>query len=169
MTQKRSSKKARVKLKQIKVRISEETDAMIRELAKEYNFSIAFVIRALLEDRVNDYFGTINYSDKEQSDRIEELHREILKELRLFHNNIKRIGNNYNQEIRLKNEINKYTIIIEDKSSTAFKREEAKIKRDLAVRELEDTRPQTDELKNLLVQFTDLVERTEDTLCHIQE
>ena len=66
-------------------------------------------------------------------------------------------------------EINKYTIIIEDKSSTAFKREEAKIKRDLAVRELEDTRPQTDELKNLLVQFTDLVERTEDTLCHIQE
>ena len=88
MTQKRSSKKVRVKLKQIKIRIPEETDTMIREVAKEYNFSIAFVIRALLEDRVNDYFGTINYSDKEQSDRIEELHREILKELRLIHNNI---------------------------------------------------------------------------------
>ena len=169
MTQKRSSKKAHVKLKQTKIRIPEETDAKIRKLAKECGFSIAFVIRALLEDRVNDYFGTINYSDKEQSDRIEELHREILKELRLIHNNIKRIGNNYNQEIRLKNEINKYTAIIDDKSTTTINREYARMNRDTAIRELEKTEPQTEELKNLLVQLTDLVKRAEDTLCHIQE
>jgi len=159
----------RVKLKQIKVRIPEKTDAMIRKLASKYGFSIAFVIRFILENRVNNYLNTMTSVDYEQSDKIEELLRETSTELRLIRNNIKRIGVNYNQEIKLKNAENKYNSIIKNETSSIFERHAAQIELEGIKRELADTKPEINKLENELEHFEKLVIRMEDALCHIQE
>ena len=163
-TSKRKKESKRVKLKQTKIRISEETDAKIRKLAKECGFSIAYVVRHILEQGIDDYFATIKCIDCEQGNRIETLLTEISTELRLILNNIKRIGINYNQEIKLKNAENKYNSI-----QNRYEKQIAAVELQKIKRELDEAKPDMNELKNELDKFEELVIRMEETLCHIQE
>ncbi len=163
-TSKRKKESKRVKLKQTKIRIPEETDAKIRKLAKECGFSIAYVVRHILEQEIDDCFATIKCIDCEQGNRIETLLTEISTELRLILNNIKRIGINYNQEIKLKNAENKYNSI-----QNRYEKQMASIELTNLKKELEDSKSDTNELKTELDKFEELVIRMEDTLCHIQE
>ena len=47
------------------VTMSADTHRALKRLAEEYNVSIAFVVRVAIENRLNDYFGTLRYIDRQ--------------------------------------------------------------------------------------------------------
>ena len=85
------------------VRLGCEMDKTIDELAKKAGVKWSDIVRLALADRLETYLGTLRYVDEEQGalvlanvTKIGNLMDEILMELR-------RIGVNYNQEIKLRN------------------------------------------------------------------
>lgn len=127
------------------------------------------VIRFIMEHRLNDYFNEIKYVDNEQGERIETHLREISNELRLILNNIKRIGVNYNQEVRFKNAEQKFKTLSDDVSVPLAERTKALEEYNRIKREMNDSGLDMDELKNVLAAFEKVTTRMEDMLCLIQE
>ena len=56
----------------------------------------------MIDKNLAIYLGTVRYIDKEQADDILNVSMEISDSCRNILNNVKRIGINYNQELRLK-------------------------------------------------------------------
>ena len=95
-------------MKKVTVRFPEETARALADLSKEFNKPQAEIVRAALLNRLTNYLGGVKYIDQQQADEIQKQLYELTTEISKLHSEIRRIGVNYNQEIRLKQIANKY-------------------------------------------------------------
>lgn len=151
------------------VSLPSETYNSLVGLAREYNVSMAFVIRLAVEKRLSDYLGGIRYIDREQADKIHTAAMEILDETRLILNNIRRIGVNYNQELRMKNAKKKYESAIAGKGVGYIVKYEAREEYRKAKSEAEKACLNKEELLDLLARFELAADKLEDLSWLIQE
>ena len=146
----------------VTVRLPENRYFQMKELSERFSLSFASVARIALEAELENYLGTVKYIDKEQADKISEAVRELTDECREIKNNIKRIGINYNQEIRLKNETRKYHDVLNDKTASEYRRLEARKEYEDAVKSIDDTCLNKTELKELLERFEAAADKAEE-------
>ena len=146
----------------VTVRLPENRYFQLKELAEESSLSFASVARIALEAELENYLGTVKYIDKEQADKISEAVRELTAECREIKNHIKRIGINYNQEIRLKNITQKYHDVLNDKTASEHRRLEARKEYEDAVKSIDDTCLNKTELKELLERFEAAADKAEE-------
>lgn len=146
----------------VTVRLPENIYFQMKELAEKFSLSFASVARIALEANLENYLGTIKYINKEQADKISEAVRELTDECREIKNNIKRIGINYNQEIRLKNITQKYHDVLNDKTASEHRRLEARKEYEDAVKSIDDTCLNKTELKDLLERFEAASDKVEE-------
>lgn len=146
----------------VTVRLPENVYFQTKELAEIFSLSFASVARITLEANLENYLGTVKYIDKEQADKISEAVRELTDECREIKNHIKRIGINYNQEIRLKNITQKYHDVLNDKTASEHRRLEARKEYEDAVKSIDDTCLNKTELKELLERFEAAADKAEE-------
>ena len=84
------------------VRFGAEADRMIHEVAEEYGCSFAEVVRVAVDNRLEEYFGILRYVDLETGENINRNVAAIGTMLQEHLYQLKRIGYNYNQELKLK-------------------------------------------------------------------
>ncbi len=137
----------------ISVSIPRNTYNELRDLAKEFDVSIASVMRLATENRLKEYLGTIRYIDSEQGEKILDTALDVSDNCRKILNNVKRIGVNYNQELKLKNAESKYHSVLISSTASYARRAEAKDEHDKVKSEIADTSLNKTELYNLLSQF----------------
>ena len=90
------------KLVRTEVRFTAEANEALDEIAKENGISKAELIRYIVDNRMNDYLGSIKFIDPEQGD---EIRRDIMRVMTAVKTELRRIGVNYNQEIKNQNYI----------------------------------------------------------------
>lgn len=146
----------------VTVRLPENRYFQTKELSERFSLSFASVARIALEAELENYLGTVKYIDKEQADKISEAVRELIAECREIKNNIKRIGINYNQEIRLKNITQKYHDVLNDKTASEYRRLEARKEYEDAVKSIDDICLNKTELKELLERFEAAADKAEE-------
>ncbi len=139
----------------------------IEELSNELGVSMAHIIRLAIEKRLNDYLSSVRYIDKEQGEEIYNISIQIADNSRLILNNIRRIGVNYNQELRLKNAEKKYHDILKEKNIGIAKMTEAKDEYDKAKNDIEATCFNKEELSELLHSFEAITDEMKELVCHI--
>ena len=166
------SKKSRNAPKEISHRLSvglsEKTYNELRELAEQHGESVASVIRLVIDKNLGDYLGTIRYIDREQGENILNVSMEISDLCRNILNNVRRIGINYNQELKLKNAENKYRSVMREAVGTD-RMLEAKDEYDQAKAEIEQTCFNKDELYELLSDFEAAAKKMGEVIWLIQE
>ena len=146
----------------VTVRLPENRYFQMKELSERFSLSFASVARIALEAELENYLGTVKYIDKEQADKISEAVRELTDECREIKNHIKRIGINYNQEIRLKNITQKYHDVLNDKTASEHRRLEARKEYEDAVKSIDDTCLNKTELTELLERFEAAADKAEE-------
>ena len=149
------------------VTMSQSAHDKIMELAKECNASMAHIIRLAIEKRLNDYLSSIRYIDKEQGEEIYNISIQIADNSRLILNNVRRIGVNYNQELRLKNAEKKYHDILKEKNVGIAKMTDAKNEYDKAKNDIEATCFNKEELSELLHNFEAITDEMKGLVCRI--
>lgn len=152
----------RNKLIPVTVRLPEQAVFQLRRLSEEFGVSLAEVVRVAIEQELENYFGNIRYIDREQALEIKKEIAELTAICRDILNNVRRIGINYNRELRLKNAQKKYHDILNDykasedkryKAFDEFKKEESEIKK---------TCLNIDVLNNILGQFEAAMNKAEE-------
>ena len=93
------------KLVRTEVRFTAEANEALDEIAKENGISKAELIRYIVDNRMNDYLGSIKFIDPEQGDEIRRDIMRVMNELTAVKTELRRIGVNYNQEIKNQNYI----------------------------------------------------------------
>lgn len=152
----------------ISVSIPRNTYNELRDLAKEFDVSIASVMRLATENRLKEYLGTIRYIDSEQGEKILDTALDVSDNCRKILNNVKRIGVNYNQELKLKNAESKYHSVLRSSTASYARRAEAKDEYDKVKSEIDDTSLNKTELYNLLSQFEAAADKMKELTWLIQ-
>ena len=93
------------KLVRTEVRFTAEANKALDEIAEENGISKAELIRYIVDNRMNDYLGSIKFIDPEQGDEIRRDIMRLMNELTAVKTELRRIGVNYNQEIKNQNYI----------------------------------------------------------------
>lgn len=159
--QKNDTCSGRNKLIPVTVRLPEQAVFQLRSLSEEFGVSLAEVVRIAIEKELENYFGNVRYIDHEQALEIKKAVVRLTAICRDILNNVRRIGINYNQELRLKNAHKKYHDILNDYTASSderckafdeFKNEESEIKK---------TCLNTDVLKNILERFEAAMHKAE--------
>lgn len=123
----------------------------------------------MIDKNLAIYLGTVRYIDKEQADDILNVSMEISNSFRSILNNVRRIGINYNQELRLKNAEAKYRSIMEEKGRDIYSQIEAKDELDKAKKDIEQTCLNKEELNDLRSGFEAAAEKIEEAIWRILE
>ena len=100
---KRSSTQPKDSLRPITIRISTETYNTVSSLASEYRVKKADILRMAIDSSLEKYLEQIRYVNEEQGQKI---NRNIIKLGNLLidiRDQLRRIGINYNREVRLRN------------------------------------------------------------------
>lgn len=92
-------------LQQLTIRLPLNVKEKIDSLAKSGGCSTAEIIRRSVEGSLNKYLDGVQYVDREQGEAIKELLGSVHTELSGMRTELHRIGVNYNQEIKLKNQV----------------------------------------------------------------
>lgn len=100
------------KLVRTEVRFTAEANAALDEIAKENNISKAQLIRYIVDNRMVDYLGSIKFLDPEQGKNIRREIMRVMNEVSAVKTELRRIGVNYNQEIKNQNEMLKSGVTI---------------------------------------------------------
>ncbi len=90
-------------MKATKIRFEQEEYDVLKSVADEYHVSLAEVVRLAVAGNLAKYLGTIRYVDQKQASDICKVVlgcKQVLWDIR---DQIRRIGVNYNQEIKLRN------------------------------------------------------------------
>lgn len=96
-------------LRPITVRFSPDAWEAIRDVAAENNLPMAELVRRAVAGNLAEYLGTIRIVDAEQGEEIKSAIISLLGTLSNIENELRRIGVNYNQAVRLKNIERKYS------------------------------------------------------------
>lgn len=164
----KSSNRQKELTHRLSVSLSEKTYNELLEMAEKYGESIASVIRIAIDKNIAIYLGTVRYIDKEQADDILNVLMEISDTNNKILNNVKRIGINYNQELRLKNAEAKCKSVIEGNGSD-FAKILAKDELDAAKKDIEQTCLNKKELNDLRSGFEAAAEKIEEAIWRILE
>lgn len=140
----------------------------MQEFAKEYHTSISNVARIAVRNGLDKYLSTLRYIDSNQGARIESIVNDLSYTCRNILNNVRRIGINYNQEIKLKKAENKYREVMKKSGASINELYAAKDELDAARDEIKKTCLDKDELNNLLTRFENAAERIEEIICLIR-
>lgn len=151
------------------VSMSTDTYNAASKLAAEFNVSIASIIRLAIEKRLNDYLSNVRYIDHDLAEKICNTAEEIADNSRLILSNIRRIGINYNQELRLKNAKNKYHSILQSSNNDYKRWMEAKDEYEKAKSEIEKSCLNKEELGDLFARFEAATEEMRLLTCLIHE
>ncbi len=100
------------------VRFGEQAHKTISDFAKEYNCSFAEIVRVAVDDALERYFGNVVYVDKKTGKEVLKKLAEIGTELDGIRSEMKRIGCNYNQDLKVKNMEMKQVKILEQLSDS---------------------------------------------------
>lgn len=103
---KKQTKKASVKndvkgFKQASVRFTEDEWNEIKKASKELGVSMAEVIRMAVSGQLKEYKSKAKFINVKQGMEIGRIVRRLYEEINGVHRELRRIGVNYNQEIRL--------------------------------------------------------------------
>ncbi len=88
------------KLVRTEVRFTAEANKTLDEIAEENGISKAQLIRYIVDNRMVDYLGSIKFIDPEQGEEIQREIMSVMNELSAVKTELRRIGVNYNQEIK---------------------------------------------------------------------
>lgn len=100
----RKEKKERPKVShRMSVSLTDEVYGFISEIAEQYHKSSAAIFRSLLANNLHRYLGHVRYVDPVQGGQILGSLSDCAKQLEGIKNELRRIGINYNQELRIKN------------------------------------------------------------------
>ena len=149
--------------------MSTDTYNAASKLAAEFNVSIASIIRLAIEKRLNDYLSNVRYIDHDLAEKICNTAEEIADNSRLILSNIRRIGINYNQELRLKNAEQKYLSVMQGSTISYNRMAEAKDEYEKAKSEIEKNCLNQEELNDLFTRFESVAEEMRELICLIQE
>ena len=100
------------KLVRTEVRFTAEANKALDEIAKENGISKAQLIRYIVDNRMVDYLGSIKFIDPEQGEEIQQEIMSVMNELSAVKTELRRIGVNYNQEIKNQNQMWKSGVAI---------------------------------------------------------
>ncbi len=95
------------KLVALNVRMPKDVYDIITEISRVNGVSKAKVCRACLDKRTQEYLEDLVYVEKEQGEQIHRIIYDLNRTLSDIRLEIKRMGVNYNQELRLMNIANK--------------------------------------------------------------
>ena len=93
---------------QVTIRLPLKVKEKIDNVAKNSGCSTAEAIRRSLDGSLCKYSDEVQYVDKEQGEAIKELLGSVYTEMSGMRTELHRIGVNYNQEVKLKNQQNKF-------------------------------------------------------------
>lgn len=151
----------RNKLIPVTARLPEQAVFQLRGLSEEFGVSLAEVVRVAIEQELENYFGNVRYIDHEQALEIKKAIAELTAICRDILNNARRIGINYNQELRLKNAQKKYHDILNDYKASTVKRNKAFDEFKNEESEIKKTCLNIDVLKNILERFEAAMHKAE--------
>lgn len=152
----------RNKLIPVTVRLPEQAVSQLRGLSEEFGVSLAEVVRVAIEQELENYFGNIRYIDREQALEMKKEVAELTAICRDILNNVRRIGINYNRELRLKNAQKKYQDILNDYKASAVKRYKAFDEFKNEESEIKKTCLNTDVLNSILERFEAAMHKAEE-------
>ena len=162
-------------MKPVKIRFDAYEYEAIKELSAEYHMSYAQIVRIAVAGNLTSYFGKVRYVDRNQANDIKGALLSVGNTLTDIRNQLKRIGVNYNQEIKLKNlervlkekeqtnTFGSYTLV------TQKRREIDDIKRQIKTIQTDRGRLNKAELDNLISRVDKAVVKFGDAVCHIAE
>ena len=159
-----SKTKEKIKLIPITIRLPESDYKSIYELATEYHTNFSDVIRLSIKGDLEKYFGSLRFIDPNQGERIEKDLNDLSYTCRNILNNVRRIGVNYNQEIKLKNAENKYREVLKTSGIGSNAIYDAMNELEAARKEIKATCLDKDELENLLSRFENAAKKVEETI-----
>lgn len=164
----KSSNRQKELTHRLSVSLSEKTYNELRKLAEKHGESIASVIRIALDKNLAIYLGTVRYIDKEQAEEILKVLMDISDTNNKILNNVKRIGINYNQELRLKNAEAKCQSVMKENGSDLAKML-AIDEFENAKKDIEQTCLNKEELNDLRLGFEAAAEKIEEAIWRILE
>ena len=100
------------KLVRTEVRFTAEANEALDEIAKEHNISKARLLRYIVDNRMVDYLGSIKFIDPEQGKKIQQDIMRVMNELTAVKTELRRIGVNYNEEIKNQNQMIKSGVTV---------------------------------------------------------
>ena len=142
----------------VTVRLSSSTVKTLDELAEENNVTRADVVRQIINGRMEEYLNKVRYVDREQGIQILEAINELLISLDRIRTQLRYIGNNYNQEVKLMNIEKKYGDRPLDFQTINQKYSEIEqVERECSTLKMED-------VDRLINEFTDAVKGLEEVI-----
>lgn len=94
----------RERMESIKIQIPAGEMQIYRQLAKEYDMSIAAVFRAVTNGKLAEYLGKVRYVQPEQAREIRQILMDLGNNITWTRLEINRVGVNLNQVARVANE-----------------------------------------------------------------
>lgn len=153
----------------ITVRLSESVYSGLHDLAKRSGVSFAHTVRLAAEGELENYFGSVRYKDRTQAAEIMAAGKELSEICRDIVNNVRRIGFNFSQELRLKDAKKKYYYVCNDSSKGKLIKELALNDYIKETDEIKKASLNKDELKNFIEQFEAAAEKIEMLSWFIHE
>lgn len=133
----------RERMESIKIQIPAGEMQIYRQLAKEYDMSIAAVFRAVTNGKLADYLGTVRYVQPEQAKEIRQYLMDLGNNMTKTRLEINRVGTNLNQLARVANETDQ-------------------------IEKMETIEAVRKTVLGALAKYDALTEEMGDVLCHIQ-
>ena len=155
-----------VKMRPVTVRLPDDVWQAIRSVAEENAVSLASVCRMSIASELSRYLRQVRYIDPEQGAEIQTLVAKTCDALEDIHGELRRIGVNYNQAVRLKNIKAKYAKMERDNGSLS--QEEARRRQAEMKKVTEDnTTPTKAEIENIMQRFETAQKEMGEQLCRI--
>lgn len=155
-----------VKMRPVTVRLPDEVWQVIRDVAEENAVSLASVCRMSIASELSKYLRQVRYIDQEQGEEIQTLVSKTCDTLEDIHDELRRIGVNYNQEVKIKNIEAKYANMERAVGMLSIRSEREKKE---AIRRATDgsTAFSTAEIESIMQRFESAQKEIGEQLCHI--
>ena len=164
-----TNNRASVNMVPITIRLTPEAYNAIKQIATDNHLSMAQTLRYAIDRNMEDYLSRIRYLDTEQGREIEKQITTLFDEVSRIKYELRRIGINYNQEIKLKQ--------IREKYQARMKNSVFDMKLKLAEQQAKEEKQlmqemhglDIDELNRLMDRFEAISEQVSKTLWAVME
>ena len=134
-------------MKAVTIRFTQEIYKVLQEISDEFDVSMATVIRLAVDNNLSRYLGEVKYINTEQAKVINHNIGTLGKELFDIKKQLKHIGRNYNQELKMKH------IALKNGGTM------------MADEKILDTKP----IDDLMMRYEKITQELGDDLWHIHE
>ncbi len=160
------AKKAPVKnegqgFKQASVRFKKEEWDEIKKASKELGVSMAELIRMAVSGQLKEYKSKVKFVNVKQGMEVGRVVRKMYEELNKVHSELRRIGVNYNQEIRLMQIQKDYANTKDAKEKHRLRKEEEEVRKES---KLDVSKG---EIEMWISRLETAFKEVGETLCHI--